>query len=151
MKASHFPYFANAWQLHIPSCIINSSSHEENPLKGKSSISKIFSESRSMVRSGRTGHMKIIPEVRCWNLLSADVISTLQETRMFVRCRAPGIVISFRNQGGNAEPVSVPQSRDGFFYFQSLLYREFCRKKGLLWKVILNILPERLCLRRPSA
>lgn len=70
---------------------------------------------------------------------------------MFVRCRAPGIVISFRNQGGNAEPVSVPQSRDGFFYFQSLLYREFCRKKGLLWKVILNILPERLCLRRPAA
>lgn len=34
------------------------------------------------------------------NPLSADVISTLQETRMSVRCRAPDF---FRNLGGNAE------------------------------------------------
>ena len=51
---------------------------------------------------------------------------------MFVRCRAPGIVVSFRNQGGNAEPVSVPQSRDGFFYFPIPALPRICKKEGII-------------------
>ena len=52
------------------------------------------------------------------NLLSIDVISTLQETRMLVRCRVP-VLYEVGNQGGNADTVRPFRGRT---IFLSLLF-----------------------------
>jgi len=102
-------------------------------MMGTSSYLGKTTESRWGVWTGDYRKTKLLPEERSWSKLSADEFSTLQETRMVVRCGVPA--------GSNTAGIRVvsrncirPSFEGRFFYtyFYPLEYALWlrCQKAG---------------------